>query len=259
MVSVHLQSFPALNNVTIDGAIVKSMDIVRSVCNCVFSLRKEENIRVRMPLAKITICGDCQLDKNYIEVLKQEVNTHEVEFFTGNLNEIATQEIVLNMKECGKLYGSKLKDILLAQKNGEWHIIDGKLKIAEVEIANDLYNVVYKSKADTKAVYCEEYNLLVTIDTTQTEDLIIEGLSRDVVRVIQQSRKDSGFEISDRVNIKFFTNDNIFSQMLNLWKNYICEQTLANNMELYTLEEAAKCIKINEIDGYKFAVVLSKV
>lgn len=259
MTSVHLQSFPVLNNIIVDNDIVKSMDIIRSICNCVFSLRKEENIRVRMPLAKITICGDCKLDENYIELLKQEVNTREVEFLTGNLNEIATQEIVLNMKECGKKYGSKLKDILLAQKNGEWQVIDGKLKIADVELENELYNVVYKSKEDAKAVYCEEYNLLVTIDTKQTEDLIIEGLSRDVVRIIQQSRKDNKFDISDRINIEFFADDDIFLNMFNIWKNYICEQTLANDIKQRKLNEVSGDIKINEIDGYKFAVSLLKI
>ena len=117
---------------------------------------------------------------------------------------------------------------------------------------------LFISKADAKAVYCKEYNLLVMIDTKQTEDLIIEGLSRDVVRIIQQSRKDNKFDISDRVNIEFFVDDGIFVKMFKIWKNYICEQTLANVIKQRTLNELDKDIKINEIDGHKFAVSLFK-
>ena len=254
--SVHLQNFPNLNSIVVDKIIIDKMDKVREICNCVFSLRKEANIRVRRPLKKITICGDVNLDSEYLDLIKQEVNTREIELFNGDFNEIATKEVVLNMKECGALFGKKLKDILVAQKNRQWEIIDKKLHIADVEIDENLFDIVYCSKDGTKISSCAHFNILVMIDTEENRDLIIEGLARDVTRIIQQTRKDIGLEISDRINVVIHTKDVIFTDVMSLWKDYICEQTLALNIDVKNEQNSTDLI---ELDGYKFSVTLTKV
>jgi len=253
--SVHLENFPKLDYISVNEEIVKKMDEVREICNCVLSLRKEVNIRVRMPLKKITICGKSDLNDDYLDLIKQETNVKQIELFEDNLNKIATQEVVLNMKECGKIFGSNLKDILIAQKQHNWEIVDGNLMIAGFKIEKELYEVVYKSKDGAKISSCDHFNLLVMIDTEQTEDLIIEGLSRDIVRVIQQKRKENGYEISDRINVEINTNDEIFNKVLDNWEDYICEQTLATKIEINTNVNKNE---INEVDGHKFSFLISK-
>lgn len=255
--SIHLQDFPHLE-IAVNSDIVNEMDRAREICNCVFSLRKNANIRVRMPLKKIVICSEVGIDDEYIELIKQEVNVHEVEFFNGDINEIATREVELNMRECGKLFGSQLKVILTAQKEGKWEIVGDKLKIADVELDQNLFRVNYKSKDGTEAMSCGN-NTLVLIDITQTQDLIIEGLSRDVIRIIQQTRKDNGYKINDRINVSLYSENEIFKDVLSKWKNYICAQTLADEIKFYNNASKEKDNVSYEIDGYNFAVNLLKV
>ena len=253
--SVHLQDFPKLDFISVDNYITEKMDVVREICNCAFSLRKEANIRVRMPLNKITICGDFDLDNNYLEIIKQEVNVHSVEIFNGNTNEIATKEVVLNMKECGRIFGSSLKDILIAQKKGEWRIENEKLIISGNTIDKELFSIVYKSKNGLRISQCATKNILVMLDDNITEELETEGLSRDIVRIIQQTRKDIGLQISDRIDVKISYNDNIFDKVFDNWNQYICNQTLSDKIE--------KCNSIGdmkefEIDKYKIGLMILK-
>ena len=255
MNSVHLQAFPQLKQVAVDTSIVEKMDAVRDICNCVFSLRKEANIRVRMPLSKIIVCSKTiNLDEEYIELLKQEVNVKNVEFYSDDLEKIATMEIKLDMKECGKMFGSKLKDILQAQKQGKWQIKDGVLHIADCEIEKEFYNVVYTPKNGTKAIQCSNSNTLVMIDTNITEELQIEGISRDLIRIIQQTRKDNGLEISDRIDVEVGTKNDIFDKVMDTWKDFIMSQTLADNIVVVDKMFDNSV----EIDGIEFSVKISK-
>ena len=256
MISVHLQIFPNLNSLVIDEEIVNTMDQVREVCNCISSLRKEANIRVRMPLKKITICGQHNFSDEYLNLIKQETNIKTIECFNNNLEEIATKEVVLNMKECGKMFGSKLKEILIAQRRNEWSIENGKLKIADYIIPNNMFSIIWKAKDGSKTMQCEHFNLLVIIDTELTQELIIEGLARDVIRIIQQTRKDNKLAINDNINVVLHTKNKIFNEVLDVWKTYICDQTLAKNIYIDN--------KINDnqafsIDEYKFSLDIEKI
>ena len=258
MLSVHLQNFPKLTNIVVNKDIVNKMDLVRDICNSVFSLRKEANIRVRMPLNKITLCGKFELKEDYINLIKQEVNVKNVEIYSNDINEIATKKIVLDMKECGKQFGSKLKDILLAQKQGNWKIENNKLKIADVVIDNSLFHINFEPKDGSKAMQCSENNILVMIDTKITEELELEGLSRDVVRIIQQTRKDNGLEISNRINVKLFAEQEIFSKMLNKFEEYVKEQTLTKKLELVNNLKSINKEDIFNIDNNQFFVSIEK-
>ena len=256
--SVHLEKFPKLASISVNNDIVKEMDKVREICNCVSSLRKDANIRTRMPLKKVTICGNSDLRDEYLSLIKQEVNVHEIELFNGDLNKITKKEIVLDMKECGKIFGSKLKDILIAQKEGKWEIIDEKLSIAGVELDDSLFSVSYKTANGIKAMHCKNFNLLVMIDTEISKDLIIEGLARDIIRVVQQTRKDNNLAISDRINVILETKDKIFSEVLSQWKDYICNQTLALNFEIKDTNNINNS-KIINVDEYNFSISVEKV
>ena len=254
--SVHLQSFPKLTYISTDDIIVDKMDEVREICNCVASLRKEANIRLRMPLRKMTICGNSNLDNNYIELIKQETNIKEVEIITDDIDSIANKEVILNMKECGKLFGSNLKNILFAQKMQEWKIINGQLHIAGHVLSSDLFKIIYQSKNGNKTMSCENFNLLIMIDTNLDNELILEGLSRDIVRIIQQTRKDLNLQINDNINVVIHTKDLIFTDVLKVWKQYICAQTLALKCELNDNTEG---LQLFNVEQYSFAVKILKV
>ena len=264
--SVHLQSFPDLKNIVVDADVVAKMDLVRDICNSALSLRKDANIRVRMPISKMTLCSGStdlelarELSGEFLQMIKQEINVKDVEIFSGNIDEIANCEVVLNMRECGKIFGSNLKNILAAQKNGEWKIGEnGNLIIAGAEVDKALFKVEYKPKDGSKAMQCALHNVLVMIDTKITHELLLEGLSRDVVRMVQQARKDNGLFISDRIETTIFSKDAIFSEVLAQWKDYIQEQTLSEKLELVSdFSEAEQ--EMMEIDGYKFGNKIKKI
>ena len=256
--SVHLQDFPKIN-FSVNNEIVVKMDKVREICNAVFSLRKDADIRVGMPLKKVLIFGNLGLDEQYISIIKQEVNSKEVSSYEGDISNVADKEIVLNLKECGKIFGSKLKNILEAQKIGNWRIENDQLLIADVNIGPNLFDIVYRKKDGQKTFYIKEFNLLVAIETSNEKEFIIEGLARDVIRIIQQTRKDKGLEISDRIEVKLYADNEIFKDVMNTFVEYIKEQTLADNIKLVNnftdITEKTKY----KVDGHIFAVDIFKM
>ena len=274
--SVHLQDFPRLN-FNIDDKIVTEIDTIRDICNCVLSLRKEANIRVRMPLKKITICyqkGQFEFSNEHLNIIRQEVNAHEIELFTDNIDEIASINVVLDMRECGRLFGPKLKCILEAQKNNDFIISDGNLEIAGVKIDKALFGIEYKTKDGTRAMRCNSHNILVMIDTSQDHEIIIEGLARDIIRIVQQSRKNAKLEISDKIDVILYTDDKIFAEVEQNHELFIKRQILARSLKIknhllndntdslnHMMINGNACVihqSANEIDGHKFILSLRK-
>ncbi len=257
--SIHLKEFPKVN-FKIDEDIVNKMDKVREVCNAVFSLRKEANLRVRMPLKKVVVFGGLNLEEQYISIIKQEVNTKEVEDYCGSINDVASEEVVLNLKECGKVFGSKLKTILDAQRKKDWKILEnGELLIANEKIDKNLFEIVYKTKDGQKTFYISRFNLLVAIEASNDVEFIIEGLARDVIRMIQQTRKDEGLEISDKIEAIINTKDEIFKDVIEKFDDYIKDQTLANNIEVVNNIDNIEDKDKYNIDGYCFAVSIKRI
>lgn len=256
--SVHLQNFPTVN-VDIDNAVLHNVDLTREICNAVFSLRKDANLRVRMPLKKVIVYGNITLEKQYIEIIKQEVNAKEVEINTDDINDIANTEIVLDLKKCGKLFGAKLKDILLAQREKRWTIADNKLLIAGLEIPDDAFEVAYRAKNGEQTFYSKDFNLLVMIEASNDKALLIEGLARDVVRMIQNTRKKENLQISDKIDTTIYTTDDIFNEVIATFGTYIKEQTLTNNLKIS--DKIANNTENNqyEIDDYTFSIEIKKI
>ena len=254
--SVHLCDFPNLSFIKVEKDIVEKMDIVRDICNCVFSLRKEKNIRVRMPLKSIMVYGKINLPEDYINIIKQEVNVKEIQIYNENLENVAIKDVVFNMKECGKIFGSKMKDILSTQRDGKIVFEEHCLKVGDLSISEDLYKIVYKAKNGEMIAKCNNFDILVMINTEINEDLIIEGLARDVVRIIQQTRKDKNFEISDTINTILYSKDNIFEKVIDKWCSFICEQTISRAFKLE--KKVNDKFELYNVDNYSFSVEINK-
>ena len=146
-----------------------------------------------------------------------------------------------------------------AQKIGNWRIENDQLLIADVNIGPNLFDIVYRKKDGQKTFYIKEFNLLVAIETSNEKEFIIEGLARDVIRIIQQTRKDKGLEISDRIEVKLYADNEIFKDVMNTFVEYIKEQTLADNIKLVNnftdITEKTKY----KVDGHIFAVDIFKM
>ncbi len=232
---------PDLSDIPCDIGLINKMDFIREVCSIILAIRKESNLRVRVPLSSVTVCYEDQnYIKEFIELIKEETNVKDIISTNNKFSDIATESIVINFKECGKRYGTKIPDILKCQKNGNWKILDkNSLSIADVILNENEFEINYKPKnldGNVAIKVCKTRNALILLDKQITTELEIEGLARDLVRYIQQTRKTLNLNITTRIFTELYiTSDNneiasIISLLSKNWTEYIKDQTLSSSL-----------------------------
>lgn len=258
--SVHLANFPAVNESWIDKKLEAQMELAQQTCSLVLGLRKKQNIRVRQPLQKIMIPV---LNKEVTENLKHvqnlilsEVNVKELELL-GDGTGILVKSIKPNFKTIGPKYGKQMKEIAgivagfsqnniatIEQNNG-W---SGSIEGAEINL--DLADFEINAKDIPGWLVASESGLTVALDITITENLKSEGIAREIVNRVQNLRKDSGLDVTDRIVLSIETSD--FVQAATLAnKEYICAEVLANDIEFTTVSAEALLTDIEEVGDTK--------
>lgn len=228
--SVHLQDYPKITNFKEDKELIDSMDKVRAICSTALSIRDKHNIRVRLPLNKIIVIGE-NLDniKEFKDIILDEINVKNIEF-ENNIKEKADFKLQLNFQKLGSFAGSKMPNILKALKNNEWSLIENKIKIADMELDKEYYSLNLVPKNQDNSAVVSGYNIVVELDMNITRDLELEGIIRDMVRAVQQSRKDANLYIADKIDLYLNTNDNEMIEAISKYSNYLKEQTLSDNL-----------------------------
>jgi isoleucyl-tRNA synthetase len=228
--SIHLKNFPDVSFLKDEKDLVAAMDMVRDVCSSALFIRDQRNLRVRLPLNKLTIIGKkAAAMLEYKDIIADEVNVKNVEILEeiGNLAEIKLQ---VNLKKVGAKLGSKLKEINLAIKENNWQkIADNKVEIAGEILVDDEFEIKLITKNSNNIVALPSNDCLVELDIVVTEELEEEGLARDLVRVIQQNRKDANLDISNHIKI-VINGDEKISEVVKKYQNYIAEQTLSDEV-----------------------------
>jgi isoleucyl-tRNA synthetase len=232
--SVHLEDFPNVDSIKIEENLVKAMDQVLDICNAALFIRSEENIRIRQPLSKLLIHLD-GIDggtyNNYIaqqfeELIKDEVNVKSI-IYQENVKEYADLKLSINFPLLGKRLPEKMKEIIAASKAGNWAISAGQLFVAGIELLPEEYTLVMQPKKGIQGVKALSNSVgLVKLDLGITKELEEEGIARDLVRFIQQTRKEAGFEVSDRIKLNITPNSELEPVLLN-YGSFITEQTLS--------------------------------
>ncbi|MDG7056457.1 MAG: isoleucine--tRNA ligase [Wolbachia endosymbiont of Meromenopon meropis] len=261
--SVHLANFPQLEN--FDNELIINVDLVRKICNSALSIRNTFNVRIRQPLHNIIIYhkSGCSFLKNemssvipelspsiqivdektrctvnsneYQEMIKDEVNVKKIKLI-NNLEGIASLELKLNFSLLGKKIPNKIKKLVQYIREGKWKQIENeRISLGDnVEshiIENGEYEISLKANNPYSSVF--DNNKGVVILNTQLDDeLILEGLARDIVRLIQETRKQANFHISDKIRVVIKTEDEKIKKAVNTWAQYIKEQTLALSLEI---------------------------
>ena len=262
--SIHHVDFPVVDITVIDRLLEERMQLAQDTSSLVLSLRKKVNIKVRQPLQKVLIPAlnsgmQSQLEK-VEDLIKSEVNVKEIEYLTQTEGFI-NKKIKPNFVALGKRLGAKMKAVnnaLLSldqtqisdfEKTGEAIVsvdgVDITLNLNEVEIlAEDIPGWSVASKG----------NLTVALDITLTETLMREGEAREFVNRIQNIRKESGFALTDRINIVVEENSPIRNS-INEFKNYIYAEILADNIDFAgTLSDGI----LLEVNGNKLKVSVTK-
>jgi len=238
--SVHIADFPVADTSKINPELEETMAIAQRVSSMVLALRRKVNIKVRQPLSRILVPVLDPSLKDKIEAVKQlilsEVNVKGIEYIEDTTG-IMTKKIKPNFKTLGARFGKNMKqissavaqfsqgDILKLEREEKWDMdIDGV--IASLEI--DDFDITTEDMPGW--LVANEGKLTVALDITVTEDFKKEGIARELINRIQNLRKDSGFEVTDRINILIESIEEI-SDAVRSYESYIASQTLANNIE----------------------------
>lgn len=253
--SVHHADFPVADEKAIDSSLEERMRLAQDVCSLVLSLRKKVNIKVRQPLHKVMIpvldAGmKTQLEK-IEDLIKAEVNVKEMEYITETEG-VISKKIKANFKALGTRMGAKMKavsaaignfsqlDIAAIEKQG-WYdlVIDGeavRIELSDVDIvAEDIPGWSVANKG----------SLTVALDITITEDLKQEGEAREFVNRVQNIRKDSGFELTDRIFVTVLDNNELKPSIIK-YNDYICREILADTIDWAPQLEGGTEIEIND-------------
>ena len=243
--SVHLTDFPVADKTFIDKALEERMEAAQLISSLVLSLRKKANIRVRQPLSKIMIPVANEEMKAQIEkvshLIKSEVNIKEIEFLSPD-NNILVKNVKPNFKTLGKKYGKQMKqiqayftnmsqdEIHAFEKNGGTHLdVDG------VDVELTLEDALISTQDIPGWAVTSQDDLTVALDMTITDELMQEGLAREIVNRVQNLRKTGGFEVTDRIELLIEKNDKI-NDAVAKYGDYICNETLATITEVDALE-----------------------
>ena len=239
--SVHLADFPIADTNVIDKVLERKMESAQTICSLVLSLRAKEKIKVRQPLQKIMIPVDNQQQKEEIEavadLIKHEVNIKEIELLE-DASDILVKQIKPNFKALGPKFGKDMKLIASAIsgfgaddiKNIEQNCnID--VEINGKKIILGLEDVEITSQDIEGWLVANEGALTVALDVTINEELRKEGIARELVNRIQNLRKDSGFEVTDRIDVQL-QNDSQVAAAIASNEEYIKSETLTEDLKI---------------------------
>lgn len=264
--TVHACDFPVANKELVDKDLESRMQMAQKICSLVLSLRKRNNLKVRQPLSKIMIPAKDAVQQSHIEAVKDlilsEVNVKDIEFLTKE-NNVLVKSIKANFKTLGPKFGPKMKaiaaaitafgqdDIAKMEAEGKYVLnIDG----SEIEIA--LTDVEIITQDIPGWVVANEDALTVALDTTITDDLRMEGISRELVNRIQNIRKESNFDVTDNIIVEI-EQHNLLCPAVERFMDYICSETLTKELKFVDkVLEPTQMIDV--IDGVELGIKIKK-
>ena len=238
--SVHLSTFPTVNSNAIDSDLENRINKARNITSLALSLRKKEQIKVRQPLQTLMIAVNGPEEKSEIEKIQEqirsEINVKTIKLIDDDSN-ILVKEIKPNFKVLGPRFGKEM-GVVVGKINafGEDEIKileqEGKINISfnEKNIILDLSEVEITSKDIEGWLVAHGNGLTVALDISMTEELIDEGIARELVNRIQNIRKDAGLEVTDKINISFLASDEL-KEKIDKNSDYICSETLGGEID----------------------------
>lgn len=198
--SVHLADWPEASELVMNGELLRRMDVVRRVCSLGHAVRNQARIRVRQPLASATIAGhDLPYARGYEDIIADELNVKQVSF-TDDVGAMGRQEIALDSRALGPKLGKKMKDVLAAARSGEAELQpDGSLLAAGERVEPSEFTL--RIIAEEGHACVSDGGLFVSLDLQVNRELELEGLARDVIRTVQNARREADLIPDERIRL----------------------------------------------------------
>ena len=227
--SVHLTDWPAADAFPADHELVASMDAIREVASAALSLRKARALRVRLPLAALTVASaGASALASFGELLADEVNVKDV-VFTGDVAAYCEQVLTVVPRALGPRLGKQVQQVIQAVKRGGWELVDGAPVAAGVALLPGEYELKLVAADAANSAPLPGGAGVVVLDTAVTPDLLAEGLARDVIRVVQQARRDAGLDVSDRIALRISAAPEVVAA-LDAHRDFVTAETLATSL-----------------------------
>ena len=251
--SVHLEDFPKYDDSLINESIEKQMDLIRDICSLGRFAREEAKIKVRQPISELILdSNDEKTIGNLQVIIKEELNVKNI-IFIKDMDKYMEYIVKPNFREVGKLFGPKVNMFAETLKTLS-HDEISKLRNEEIEIVFDGSTIkVVPNMVDinvkVKEGYCSSNNgkTFVILNTELTDELILEGIARELIRKIQSMRKEMDLVITDRINV-YYNGPEKLEETLLKYSDFIKNETLTR---LITKDENLKeCFDINDINVY---------
>ena len=245
--SVHLQSFPVA--VDYDKQIVSDMRRVQAVVSVGKQLREQYKLRNRLPLAKMTVAG-ADLSE-YADIIRDELNVKSVEF-TDSYNDVADAFVYLITPKIGARLGGALREIIPAVKRGEYTISGDTLNVGEYTLNADEFENRLTVRDNVTGAALPDNTAVVVLDTEINSELVAEGLANDALRFIQDTRKEIGLDVSDRINMTYSASPAL-GAAIEQHRDRIMRDALIKNMS-----QSENGMYNKEIEGYNISISIEK-
>ncbi|MDT9594046.1 isoleucine--tRNA ligase [Nocardioides zeae] len=269
--SVHLADWPTVGDLPGDDALVDAMDLVREVCSAGSALRKGARLRNRLPLASLTVVVE---DPAAVEavlpgfgaLVADELNLKAVRLVAADAAEASaygvSQRLSVNARAAGPRLGKDVQVAIKGSKSGDWSVAeDGTVTAGGLLLAEGEYTLeTVAAGSEGEAIGVLPAGGFVVLDTSVTPELAAEGVARDVVRAVQQARKDAGLDVSDRITL-VLGGDDAVAEALRTHEALVAGETLATSYVVGTgmVPTGAFVAEAAVGDGLSATIALAKV
>ncbi len=253
--SVHLADWPKANENLINKALSKEIKLTRTIVALGHSIRAAKQVKVRQPLSKVSIALPPGMKVRFEKkVVEEELNVKKPETLK-DASHVAKIRISPNAKVLGPKHGNDVQKIIAAARAGKFKITGKTVKVGKYKLTGKEVSVGYIGKEGFDVA--SEDGIVVALDTTITEDLKLEGHARDLVRIIQDMRKEAGYNVSDRIMVGIESKGKV-AKAVYTFRKYICHETLAKVLTNKVKGSSWDLEKEAMIDGKKVKIAIKR-
>jgi isoleucyl-tRNA synthetase len=261
--SVHLEDWPDSKALPSDPDLVAQMDLVREICSAAHSIRKAKGLRARLPLARLTVAGaGAEQLAGFVDLISDEVNVREVEL-TEDTDRYATRNLNVVFPVAAPRLGPATQAAAAAAKRGDWELLEGaRARVGESVLEPGEFELRVRPLDESTTRTLAGNAGVVRLDTSLNDDLLDEGRARDLVRFIQQCRRDIGLHVTDRIGLEIAGDDQV-RRALDAHRDWLAEQVLATEIawvagDLATDDPASAAASTTLADGSAVSVRIKR-